>query len=72
PFDRPLNPNDVEEIQIDTDYVIYATGGQADDDLYYQLLAEKAAPEVYCVGDARVPGRAWEAITDANEVARSI
>ena len=62
----------MEEITIDTDYVIYATGGQADDRLYYELLREQAAPEVYCIGDAREPGRAWEAITFANEVARSI
>lgn len=72
PFDRPLNPDDVEEITIDTDYVIYATGGRADDRLYYELLREQAAPEIYCIGDAREPGRAWEAITSANEVARSI
>ncbi|HEY8391991.1 MAG TPA: FAD-dependent oxidoreductase [Capillibacterium sp.] len=72
PFDRPLNPDDVEEITIETDFVIYATGGQADDHLYYELLREKAAPEIYCIGDARVPGSAWEAITSANELARSI
>ncbi len=72
PFDRPLNPKNVEEIAIDTDFVIYATGGRADDLLYYELLKQKAAPEVYCIGDARTPGRAWEAITSANEVARFI
>ncbi len=57
---------------IDTDFIIYATGGRAEDSLYYELLKQKAAPEVYCIGDARVPGRAWEAITSANEVARFI
>ena len=57
PFDRPLNPENVEEITIDTDYVIYATGGEADDHLYYELLREKAAPEIHCIGDARETGR---------------
>lgn len=72
PFDKPLNPENTEELTIDTDYVIFSTGGRADDSLYYKLLQEKAAKEIYCIGDARQPGRAWEAITNANEVARSI
>lgn len=72
PFDKPLNPRDVEEISIDTDYVIFSTGGSADDSLYYKLLKEKAANEIYCIGDARQPGRAWEAITSANDVAGNI
>lgn len=72
PFDRKLNPNNVEEIAIASDYVIFAIGGRADDSLYYKLLENNAAPEIYCIGDARQPGRAWEAITSANEVARFI
>ncbi|SKA77707.1 2-enoate reductase [Caloramator quimbayensis] len=72
PFDKKLNPNDVEEIIIDTDYVIFSTGGKASDTLYYELLKEKAAKEIYAIGDAKTPGRAWEAITSANEVARFI
>lgn len=72
PFDKPLGPNDTEDITLDTDYVIFSTGGIADDSLYYELLNEKAADEIYCIGDARQPGRAWEAITSANEVARNI
>ncbi|QCX33210.1 FAD-dependent oxidoreductase [Caloramator sp. E03] len=72
PFDKKLDPNDVEEIIIDTDYVIFSTGGRAKDTLYYELLKEKGAKEIYAIGDAKTPGRAWEAITSANEVARFI
>jgi|LSQX01.2.fsa_nt_gb 2-enoate reductase len=72
PFDRPLNPENVEEITIDTDYVVFATGGRAENGLYYELLKENAAPEIYCVGDAWAPGGVWEAVTSANEVARFI
>lgn len=72
PFDKKLDPNDVEDIAIDTDYVIFSTGGRANDTLYYKLLNENAANEIYCIGDAREPGRAWEAITSANEIARFI
>jgi len=67
-----LDPDDVEMIEIDTDYVVFATGGIANDGLYYELLRENAAPEIYCIGDSRRPARAWEAITSANEVARNI
>ncbi len=72
PFHKTLDPDDVEIIEIDTDYVVFATGGIANDGLYYELLRENAAPEIYCIGDSRRPARAWEAITSANEVARNI
>ncbi len=72
PFEKKLNPSDVEEIVIDTDFVIFATGGKSNDELYYKLLKENIAPEIYCIGDAREPGSAWEAIDGANEVARMI
>ena len=72
PFHKTLDPDNVETIEIDTDYVIFATGGIANDGLYYELLRENAAPEIYCIGDSRRPARAWEAITSANEVARNI
>lgn len=72
PFERKLDPKDTEEIIIDTDYVVFATGGIAKDEFYYKLLRERAAKEIYVIGDARQVGRAWEAITSANEVARFI
>lgn len=72
PFDKKLNPKDVEEIVINTDYVVFSTGGRANDGLYYELLREKAANEVYAIGDSRQPGRAFEAITGGNDVARFI
>lgn len=72
PFGKKLNPEDIEDIIIDTEYIIFATGGKAEDDLYYELLQQNAAKEIYCIGDAREPGRAWEAISSANEIARSI
>lgn len=72
PFEKKLDPDNVEEITIDADLVIFAVGGQADDTLYYTLLESKAAKEIYCVGDASNPGRVWEAINSANEIARNI
>ncbi len=72
PFDKKLDPNNTEEIIIDTDYVIFATGGKADDSLYYELLKDFPSKEIYCIGDAKQPARAWESITAANEIGRFI
>ncbi|OPY19514.1 MAG: hypothetical protein A4E23_01195 [Methanomethylovorans sp. PtaU1.Bin073] len=72
PFNRKLDPENVEELILDTDMIIIATGSQADDLLYYRLLQEKAADEIYSAGDAKEPGRVWEAINGANEIARNI
>lgn len=72
PFHKKLDQNDVEEIAFATDYCIFATGGRENDSLYRELYREKAAKEIYCIGDAQKPARGWEAITAANEVARFI
>ncbi len=72
PFEKQLDPEDVEDIIIDSDLVIFAIGGQADDSLYYELLKRKAAKEIYAIGDASQPARVWEAINGANEIARNI
>ena len=72
PFEKELDPDKVEDILIDTELVIFAIGGQADDSLYYDLLESKAAIEVYSVGDSAEPARVWEAINGANEIARNI
>jgi 2-enoate reductase len=72
PFNRRLDPDNVEKLTLDTDMVIIATGAQADDSLYFELLKERAADEIYSAGDAKEPGRVWEAITGANEISRNI
>ncbi|MDK2947059.1 MAG: 2-enoate reductase [Methanolobus sp.] len=72
PFEKKLDLDNVEEIVIDTDMVIFATGGMADDSLYYELLKRKTGIEVYSAGDSTKPGRVWEAINGANEIARNI
>jgi 2-enoate reductase len=72
PFNKKLNPEDIEELKIDSDYVIFATGGIAEDSMYYELLKTSKHSEVYCIGDAKQPQRAWEAISSANDISRFI
>lgn len=72
PFKKKLKPDQVETVAVATDFVVFAASGEPCSDLYYELLAGHAAPEIYCIGDARQPARAWEAISAGNEIARSI
>lgn len=72
PFEKKLKPENVEHIIIDTDFVIFAMGSRSDDTLYFNLLKERAAREIFIAGDSKEPGRVWEAVTAANEIARSI
>ncbi|MFY9114561.1 MAG: FAD-dependent oxidoreductase [Dethiobacteria bacterium] len=72
PFALKLNPDNLEEMAIDTDFIVLSTGGRADRELYENLTRNAGSREIYCIGDAREPARAWEAITEANEVARHI
>jgi 2-enoate reductase len=71
PFARSMNEA-TEEISIDSDFVIFATGGRGMNQLYTELAAANAAPEIYCAGDCQQPASIWEAITNANEIARFI
>ncbi|WP_406659805.1 FAD-dependent oxidoreductase [Methanolobus sp. ZRKC3] len=72
PFEKSLDPTNIEEYVIDAEYVIFAIGGTPDNALYYELLRENTANEVYSAGDSKDFGRVWDAVTGANEVARSI
>lgn len=72
PFARRLKPDDTEELVISSDFVILAAGGRSNNELYYRLMEQQAAPEIYCAGDSQHPARVWEAVTSANEIARFI
>ncbi|MCP4675777.1 MAG: NAD-binding protein, partial [Deltaproteobacteria bacterium] len=72
PLERKLNPRNTEDLAIDTDFIIFATGVREDNALYYELLQKARDTEIFCVGDARQTARGWEAITAANDIARFI
>ena len=71
PFEKKLNDKNTEEISIKTDFVIFAMGAKENDDLYEKLKNNKKL-QVYNVGDSKKLASAWEAINDANEIARGI
>ena len=72
PFDKKLNTNNVEEIAIDTDLVVFAAGVRPNNEMYLELLRNNKCKEVYCIGDSRKSASAWEAINDGNEIGRYI
>ena len=71
PFEKKINDKNTEEISIKTDFVVFATGVEENDDLYEKLKNNKKL-QVYNVGDSKKLASAWEAINDANEIARGI
>lgn len=72
PFTKRLVPNQAESIKIACDLLVLATGGTGNNALYDSLMHSAAAPEIYCVGDCLHPGRVWESVNSANEIARFI
>ena len=71
PFEKKLNDKNTEEISIKTDFVGFATGAEENDELYEKLKNNKKL-QVNNVGDSKKLASAWEAINDANEIARGI
>ena len=72
PFAPRLKAGNVEEICVDTDYIVFATGGKPDNSLYRELCEAQAAARIFCIGDSSRPARAWEAIRDGYEVGRTL
>lgn len=64
--------SDTTQISIDTDFVLLALGFKPDNQLYYQALSERVAPEVFCIGDSYKPGKVLEAVRSAYALAMNI
>ncbi len=58
--------------EIEADYVLLAMGVRPTDKLYYKLLEENAAEEVYNIGDSYRGARVFEAVRGAYRKALSI
>lgn len=60
------------ERELDADVVVLAAGVTGANELFYELLKDRAADEIYNVGDSFKPGRVFEAVRSAYRKARSI
>ena len=61
-----------QEETIPADLIVFAAGLKPRDELFFQLQAMNAAPEVQMIGDVVKPGRVLEATQAANRVGRAL
>lgn len=72
PFEKKLKAENVEQITLHADLILFATSGIANSDLFYELTEIEPTREIYALGDCDRPEDLWKAVTNANEVARNI
>lgn len=71
PMAKKIGDGPVECV-LEADAVVVAAGVRSDDALFYELLRDHAAPEIYNVGDSYKSGRVFEAVRGAYRKCRSI
>lgn len=64
PFAPKLKDKYVQKL-IDADAVIYAAGNRPSNELYYELVANNTAPEIYNIGDSLKVGKIFSAVKTA-------
>lgn len=72
---NPLAPKykvKLEEKAIEVDYVVLACGTRANNDLYYELVKNNVAKEIYNIGDSNKPGKIFVAVKSAYRTALNI
>lgn len=72
---NPLAPkikNDIREVEIPADVVLMAVGTVSDNQLYYDLLRDNVAGQIYCIGDSFRPGKVFSTVKGAYRTARNI
>lgn len=72
---NPLAPkigNTYADETLDADLVVLAAGGRADDSLYFEALKNRAADEIYNIGDSFAPGKILEAVRAAYRLGVSL
>ncbi len=72
---NPLAPKFKEELEekaIEVDYIVLACGTKSNNEMYYELVKNNAAKEIYNVGDSNKPGKIFVATKTAYRVAINI
>ncbi|MDO4572023.1 MAG: FAD-dependent oxidoreductase [Clostridia bacterium] len=74
-IENPLAPklgSAPQAVELEADLVVLAMGGRPDEDAYLEALSERAAPELYNIGDSFAAGRVLEATRAAYALAARI
>jgi 2-enoate reductase len=69
PLARPIRVEE-QEVRLDADLVVLATGMVPDTGLYEACLREQVAPEVHLIGDALAPATVAEAVKAGDAIGR--
>ncbi len=72
---NPLAPKikkDIKEVELPADIVLMAVGTVSDNTLYYDLVKNNVAGEIYNVGDCFRPGKVFGSVKGAYRTARNI
>lgn len=64
PF-APKIKNQLKTNLLDADIVIFAAGTKSEDGLYFDLVKDNIAPEIYNIGDSFKPGKIFAAVKSA-------
>ena len=68
---KPIK-SEYEEKTLDADMVVLAAGVRSANELYFNCVREKAAPEIFNIGDSFKSAKVFEAVRSAYRKARSI
>ncbi|MBM7582728.1 2-enoate reductase [Caldicoprobacter guelmensis] len=71
PFEKKIGEEE-NEFEIKADLVVMAVGLVPDDSLYYQCIKERAAQNIYNIGDAFSPAKVFEAVKAGYLLGRSL
>lgn len=72
PFAKKIDERKTKDMSLEADLVILALGGRADQSLFFELQKERAAKEIYNIGDSYAAGRVLEAARAAYRLALRI
>ena len=71
PFEKQIK-EDLQEVRVDADFVIYAYGNVPNNELYQSLVERHCANEIYNIGDSSRPGKIFTAVKSAYNKALKI
>lgn len=71
PMEKKIK-HEYKDFEVKCDLVVLATGVASEDALFFELTLDRAAPEIYNVGDSYKGGKVFEAVRAAYRKAQSV
>lgn len=71
PFEKPIQ-EELEQIRVDADFLVYAYGRIPNGGLYAELVKNHSAKEIYNIGDSVAVGKIFQAVKSAYNKALNV